>query len=119
MSNGRPVHSLISSDRVKKTAVFTPTCERIGEIDHMMIDKISGRVAWVVMRFGGLFGLGNRHFPLPWDALSYDVNLGGYVTEVTESQLRKAPEYTDASFSDPEWEQKIRKYYAAASTRRT
>ena len=30
--------------------------ENIGEIDHLIIDKVSGRVAYAVMSFGGLLG---------------------------------------------------------------
>ena len=48
------------------------TGNKIGEIDHLMIDKVSGNVRYAVMSFGGFLGLGHSHYPLPWNALQYD-----------------------------------------------
>jgi hypothetical protein len=42
--------------------------KNIGEIDHLIIDKLSGRVAYAVMSFGGFMGLGHSHYPIPWGA---------------------------------------------------
>ena len=41
-----------------------------------MIEKVTGRVISADVTFGGFFG-GERHYPLPWGKLSYDVALGG------------------------------------------
>lgn len=30
-----------------------------------MINKVSGRVSYTVLNFGGLFGIGDDHDPLP------------------------------------------------------
>ena len=49
-------HPLIASDRVEGTAVLRPTGEKIGSIERVMIEKMSGRVAYAVMAFGGLLG---------------------------------------------------------------
>jgi hypothetical protein len=66
-----------------------------------MIDKVSGRVAFAVMSFGGFLGLGHSHYPLPWGALAYDTGLDGYKTNVTEeAQLPDAPEFSDDSWAE-------------------
>jgi PRC-barrel domain protein len=57
-----PNHQLISSEDVEGTEVYGPDRENIGQIDHLMIDKGSGRVAYAVMSFGGFLGVGQ---PLP------------------------------------------------------
>jgi len=44
-----------------------------------MVGKRSGQVAYAVMSFGGLFGLGEKQYPLPWNELTYDTSRGGYV----------------------------------------
>lgn len=36
-------------------------------------------------------GIGDDHYPLPWQSLKYDTNLGGYSTGVSENQLKGAP----------------------------
>jgi PRC-barrel domain len=89
--------NLIGSDKVEGTAVFGPDETKIGSIERVMIDKVSGRVSYAVLGFGGFLGLGNDHYPLPWQSLKYDTRLGGYRTGVTEDQLRGAPKYRDDS----------------------
>src|SRR5262245_66212891 len=65
-------HSLIPSDRVEGTAVRRSNGEKVGEIKRVMIDKVSGKVAYAVMKFGGFLGMGEKYHPLPWDALRYN-----------------------------------------------
>ena len=85
---GKP---LIESDRVEGTSVYDPQGNDIGSIKRVMIEKISGRVAYAVMSFGGFLGMGAEEHAIPWSKLTYDTSLGGYRTDITESQLRGAP----------------------------
>jgi hypothetical protein len=86
--------NLIGSDKVEGTAVYGADSQKIGSIERVMIDKMSGKVSYAVLNFGGLFGLSGDHYPLPWQSLKYDTGLGGYVTGLTESRLQGAPKYT-------------------------
>jgi hypothetical protein len=107
-----PDHRLISSEDVQGTNVYGAADDtKIGEIDHLMIDKLSGRVTYAVMSFGGFLGLGHSHYPLPWAALKYDSNIGGYRTGVTEQQLRDAPQFSDDVWGDRNWETRTHQYY--------
>ena len=63
-ATAHPNPNLISSEDVEGTNVFGPHEAQIGEIDHLMIDKISGRVTYAVMSFGGFLGLGHSHYPI-------------------------------------------------------
>ena len=56
-----------------------------------MIDKISGKVAYAVMSFGCLMGIGEDYYPVPWSQLTYDTSLGGYRITITKEQLDRAP----------------------------
>ena len=62
-----------------------------------MIDKISGKVAYAVMSFGGFLGMGEEYYPVPWNMLKYDTNLGGYRLGITVDTLEKAPRYREES----------------------
>ena len=79
--------NLISSNKVDGTAVYATDGEKIGKIDHLMIGKRSGRVEYAVMNFGGFLGMGESHHPLPWDALDYDTDRGGYVVNIDKDRL--------------------------------
>src|SRR5271156_5707016 len=93
----KEVGNLIGSDKVEGTAVYGADENKIGSIERVMIDKTSGRVSYAVLGFGGILGLGNDHYPLPWQSLKYDTRLGGYVTGVTEKQLHGAPKFSNDS----------------------
>src|SRR6476661_4633410 len=73
----RETASLIGSDKVEGTAVYGADEQRIGTIQRVMIDKISGKVAYAVTSFGGFLGIGEDYYPLPWSTLKYDTRLGG------------------------------------------
>jgi len=102
---------VISSDRVKGTAVFGADGRQIGKVDHLVIEKASGRIVYAVMSFGGVLGLGQDHVPLPWAALSYDTALGGYATTLTEQQLRSAPAHPEDWTRDRPWEEAAFTHY--------
>lgn len=93
MNVHKTVHGkdLISSAEVAGTKVFNTKGEHVGEINHFVIDKPSGKIAYAVMGFGGFMGMGENEHPIPWGALTFDRDKGGYVTEISKAQLEGAP----------------------------
>jgi hypothetical protein len=117
MEEAREMGNLIGSDKVEGTAVYGADRQKIGSIERLMIDKMSGKVSYAVLGFGGFLGIGDDHYPLPWQTLKYDTNLGGYVTGVTESQLKGAPKYRDETswnWGDPTIGRSVNDYYGAS-----
>jgi len=106
MAEERETSHLIGSDKVEGTDVYGPDRQRIGSIKRVMIEKMSGKVSYAVLSFGGFLGLGHEHYPLPWPSLKYNEELGGYQVNVTEAQLKGAPKY--ANESDWDWSDKAR-----------
>ena len=70
-------HELISSEKVDGTSVYSRDGDKLGSIHHFMVGKRDGRVRFAVLNFGGLFE-GDRYYPLPWNALTYNTELDGY-----------------------------------------
>jgi PRC-barrel domain/Collagen triple helix repeat (20 copies) len=68
---GKP---LIESDRVEGTTVYDPQGNNIGTIKRLMIEKLSGRVAYAIMSFGGFLRMGSEEHSIPWSKLTYDTN---------------------------------------------
>lgn len=107
---GKP---LIESDRVEGTTVYGATGESVGAIRRLMIDKLSGHVAYAVMSFDTFLGMGGREYAIPWRKLNYDPGLGGYRTDITEEQLRGAPEIitSDYDWTDSTRERQLHDYW--------
>src|SRR5215204_3313546 len=78
----------IESDRVEGTAVYDARGHHVGEVKRLIIEKLSGQVAFVVIAFQSFFGLGEDNHALAWNKLHYDQELEGYRTDVTEEELR-------------------------------
>ncbi|MBI0534794.1 PRC-barrel domain containing protein [Roseomonas sp. KE2513] len=96
-----PARRLISADKVEGTVVYNRAGEHLGTIDTLMIDKVTGRVAFAVMSYGGFLGIGESQHPLPWSVLTYDTDRGGYVVDLTREQLAAAPTHdTDDEEND-------------------
>src|SRR6185295_8913552 len=93
-------HNLIASDRVEGTAVRRPKGDKIGSIERLMIDKVSGKVAYAVLSFGGFLGIGHKHLPIPWSLLNYNVELDAYELDIADDVLRKAPSSEQTSEFD-------------------
>jgi len=66
------------------TTVYDAQGNNVGSIKRIMIDKLSEKVAYVVMSFGGFLGMGAEDHSIPWNKLTYDANLGGFRTDITE-----------------------------------
>jgi hypothetical protein len=110
---GRP---LIESDRVEGTNVYDPAGNKIGDIKRLMIEKMSGKIPYAVMSFGGFLGMGQEQYTIPWDKLEYDTSLGGYRTDITEEQLQGAPTFyrdRDYDWSDRNRERELHDYWDA------
>ena len=85
--------ALISADKVKGTEVYNEDDEKLGSIDSILIDKVTGEVAYVVMSFGGFLGIGEKYHPLPWHVLEYDTDVGGYRVDLDREMLQGAPSF--------------------------
>ena len=84
---------LIGSNKVEGTAVYGQDGHRLGSIYNFMVDKLSGKVEYAVMSYGGMLGMGQRYYPLPWEMLTYDTRQGGYRIDMTERDLKDAPSF--------------------------
>jgi PRC-barrel domain len=95
--------SLIESDRVEGTTVYDPQDNNIGSIKRLMLEKLSGRVAYAVLSFGGFLGMGAEEHAIPWNKFTYDTGRGA---DITERQLKGAPSFArDRSY---DWSDRIR-----------
>lgn len=86
--------AVISSDRVEGTKVYNQAGDKLGSIDDLVIDKMSGQVRYAVMEFGGFLGMGTDRYPIPWKLLKYDTSKEGYVVPLDKDRLSSAPKYS-------------------------
>jgi hypothetical protein len=107
-------NTLISADKVTGTSVYNRRGEDLGSVYDVMINKVSGQVAYAIMSFGGFLGMGESYHPLPWRALTYDTRQGGYIVDIDRNRLENAPYYSAGSepdWSDRSYSQSVDRYH--------
>ena len=104
---------VISSDKVEGTSVYNPGGDKLGSIDDLMIDKLSGQVCYAVLEFGGFLGMGTDRYPIPWRVLKYSTERGGYIVPLDKERLSNAPKYNENSVPvyDRDYGSRINGYY--------
>lgn len=108
----RPV--ALSATSLMKDRVVNPEGEDLGKVEEIMIDITSGRVAYVVLSFGGFLGLGEKMFAIPWQAITIDTNRKVFILNVNKATLEKAPGFDKNNWpqtTDSDWLTGIYQYY--------
>ena len=77
----------IPASKVIGTSVYNGAGESIGTIEDVMLDKSSNGIMFAVIGFGGFLGIGEKYHAVPWSALDYSVERGGYVVPFSKDQL--------------------------------
>ena len=88
--------------------------ESLGDIKEIMLDMRSGRVAYAVLSFGGVLGMGDKLFAVPWNALTLDTVNKRFVLKVEKQKLEAAPGFNKEAWpnmADASWAKDIHTYY--------
>ena len=83
--------SAIRASAVIGTKVHDASGRKIGDIEDIMLDKLTSNIMFAVVSFGGFLGLSEKYHPVPWSSLKFDKSKGSYVVEFTKEQLDAAP----------------------------
>lgn len=81
----------IQASRVIGTNVYNTEGQHIGSIEDVMLEKTSNNIMYAVIGFGGFLGIGEKYHAIPWSALDYEKDQGGYVVPFSREQLEAAP----------------------------
>ena len=85
--------SAILASKVKGTAVYNGTGDRIGTVEDIVLDKQTNQILFAALGFGGFLGIGEKYHPVPWSLLDYSEDKGGYVVPMNKDVLQNAPNY--------------------------
>ena len=82
---------VIRAKKVIGTSVKNSAGEKIGQVEDIVLDKLSNNIVYAVIGFGGFLGMNEKYHPVPWSALDYDEAEDSYVVPFTKEQLQAAP----------------------------
>jgi len=87
--------STLSGDRV-----FNMQQEDLGKIDDFMLDTVNGCISYAVLSFGGILGMGNKLFAVPWKALSLDEANHRFLMDMPREHLEQMPGFDKNNWPD-------------------
>lgn len=115
-----PGPALMGADTLLGEDVVNNEEDDLGDIKEIMIDMRTGQVAYAVLSFGGLLGIGEKLFAVPWQALQLDTINKRFVLNVDKERLESAPGFdADAwpDMSDTTWATQIHNFYGTDPSR--
>ena len=109
-----PGPQLMGADTLNGNDVYNSDGEDLGDIKEFMIDMASGKIAYAVLSFGGLLGMGDKLFAVPWAALTLDTVEKRFTLKVPKTVLKDAPGFDQdrwPAMSDKTWASGVHKFY--------
>lgn len=115
-SGSGPGPQVMAADTLTGDEVVNAAGESLGEINHIMLDVPSGRIAYAVLSFGGFLGMGDKLFAIPWSALTLDTEQNHFVLNVDKERLKGAPGFDKdhwPSMAQEQWAAEVHRFYGA------
>lgn len=109
-----PGPALMGASTLLGNDVYNRDGEDLGDIKEFMIDMATGRIAYAVLSYGGLLGLGDKLFAVPWAALTLDTESKRFTLDASKAMLKDAPGFDKdhwPSMSDRTWASGLHKFY--------
>ena len=107
---------VLSASSIIGNKVVNSEGELLGTIKDLVVDLDDAQIAYAVLSFGGLLGLGDKLFAIPLEALTFDTRNKSVILDVDKDVLKNAPGFdkdhwpTDAQY-EAGWLRDIYEYY--------
>ncbi len=109
-----PGPEIMSAATLARDDVYNLANEKLGRVHDIMLDVPRGRIAYVVLSRGGVLGMGDKLFAIPWSALTLDTERKCFLLDVDEERLKNAEGFDKDSWprmADLAWATKLHEYY--------
>lgn len=109
-----PGPRLMGADTLIGEDVYNQNDEDLGDIKEIMLDMQTGEVAYAVLSFGGIAGIGEKLFAVPWERLSLDTVNKRFVLDVDKEALKNAPGFDKDDWPDmtmDDWANQVHTFY--------
>ena len=94
--------------------IRNPQKESLGDLKEIMFNTHTGEIAYGVVSYGGILGMGDKLFAVPWSAFNIDHANHELVLNVSKDRLKDAPGFDKdnwPNFADPSFATSLGAYY--------
>lgn len=109
-----PGPELMAADTLEGNDVVNLEGDKLGSIQNIMLDVPKGKIAYAVLSRGGILGMGDKLFAIPWSALTLDTDRKCFVLEVSSERLKQDKGFDKddwPSMADEAWARQTYAYY--------
>lgn len=113
-----PGPALMGADTLIGDDVYNHSDEELGDIKEIMLDMRTGQIAYAVLSFGGILGMGDKLFAVPWERLTLDPVNKRFLLNVEKGQLKDAPGFDKNNWPDmgsEAWNQQMEAFYGSGT----
>jgi sporulation protein YlmC with PRC-barrel domain len=88
----------------------------LGVLEHLMLDVAGGRIAYAVVARGGVLGIGERLYAVPWSRVRRDAASCCFVVDIEPEKLDAAPSFERRQWPvmDAQWSERVHAHFRAA-----
>jgi sporulation protein YlmC with PRC-barrel domain len=108
-------HKLYRSSRIVGANVRDSNDRKIGQIKDLILDGGRGEIAYAVVNFGGVMGVGKKFHAVPWQALNPSDDGNYYILRADRETISQAPGFDKARWpdmTDRKWTGEIDRYWS-------
>lgn len=106
LGDQRSANKLIGMD------IHNQAGEELGTVDDIILDNQEGRIAYAVVSYGGILGIGEKHFAVPWQAFSAEGDM--LTLNIDKERLKSAPGFEKGNLpnqADPMFHEEVHEFY--------
>lgn len=108
------IPAIVAAGALAAQPVVNRAGEKLGSIAEFMVDAGTGRIAYAVLSHGGLMGIGEKLFAIPWSAFELDPETHGLILDIPAEGLDAAPGFDKdhwPTMADPAWHAELHAFY--------
>ncbi|MHB8764041.1 MAG: PRC-barrel domain-containing protein [Deferrisomatales bacterium] len=105
---------VIRADKINGMQVKNAAGEDLGEVQQILIDADQGRIAYVILASGGVLGVGEDQYIVPFSSLRQNASGEHFTLNMDTQKLKDGPKYAERRLDDPKFGQQVHSYYGVS-----